>query len=151
MFASIASSSGTVKLRCPCPIASPLIICPIQAWPTSIPDALERAAAIFRALGEPGRLRILTLLAQRAMCVTELADSLVENVSTISQRLKLLRSKRLARSRREGKHIFYALADQHIADLVANAFDHANEPSKEVRREKRPSPKRIGKSQKPSR
>lgn len=96
-------------------------------------DALERAAAIFRALGEPGRLRILTLLAQRAMCVTELADVLVENVSTISQRLKLLRSERLARSRREGKHIYYALSDQHIADLVANAFDHANEPKRTIR------------------
>ncbi len=98
-------------------------------------DALERAAAIFRALGEPGRLRILTLLAQRAMCVTELADVLVENVSTISQRLKLLRSERLARSCREGKYIYYALSDQHIADLVANAFDHANEPKRSARPE----------------
>ena len=96
-------------------------------------EALERAAAIFRALGEPGRLRILAMLAQRAMCVTELAQALAENVSTISQRLKLLRSERLARSRREGKHIFYALADQHIADLVANAFDHATEPLKAAR------------------
>ena len=114
-------------------------------------EGLQRAAAIFRALGEPGRLRILALLAQRPMCVTELAESLDENITTISQRLKLLRSERLAHSRREGKHIFYALADQHIADLVANGFDHANERSKEIRREKQPSPKPLGKSKKSSR
>jgi ArsR family transcriptional regulator len=92
-------------------------------------ESLERAASIFRALGEPGRLRILLLLSRKDMCVTELAHALGDNVSTVSQRLKLLRGERLARSRRDGKHIFYALADQHIAGLVANAFEHANEPS----------------------
>ncbi|HEX4132461.1 MAG TPA: metalloregulator ArsR/SmtB family transcription factor [Pirellulales bacterium] len=90
-------------------------------------ETLERTAAIFRALGDPGRLRILAWLARGPLCVTELAASLDENVSTVSQRLKLLRSERLARSRREGKHIFYALADRHVAELVANALEHANE------------------------
>lgn len=113
--------------------------------------ALDRAAAIFRALGEPGRLRILALLAQRAMCVTELADALAENVSTVSQRLKLLRSERLARSRREGKHIYYALADQHIAELVANAFDHASEPMHPAQPERPARRTRAAKSRKLSR
>jgi ArsR family transcriptional regulator len=89
------------------------------------PEALDRAAGIFRALGEPGRLRVLALLSQKSMCVTELAETLGESVSTVSQRLKLLRSERLAQSRRDGKHIYYALADQHIVELVINGFDHA--------------------------
>jgi DNA-binding transcriptional ArsR family regulator len=89
---------------------------------------LERAAAIFGALGDPGRLRILAMIAERERCVTELAVELDENVSTVSQRLKLLRGERLARSRRSGKHIYYSPADQHIVELVANAFDHAMEP-----------------------
>lgn len=91
------------------------------------PEALDRAAGIFRALGEPGRLRVLALLSQKSMCVTELAETLGESVSTVSQRLKLLRSERLAQSRRDGKHIYYALADQHIVELVINGFDHAIE------------------------
>ena len=91
--------------------------------------SLERAAAIFRALGDPGRLRILVLLARRQqMCVTDLATMLDEQVSTVSQRLRLLRSERLARCRRQGKHMFYGLADDHITQLVENAIAHADEP-----------------------
>lgn len=103
------------------------------------PETLDRAAAIFRAMGDAGRLRILAVLSQRAMCVTELAETLGENLSTISQRLKLLRSERLARSRRDGKHVIYSLADQHVALLVANALDHAVEPHGADRDESAPS------------
>ncbi len=70
------------------------------------------------------------MLARKSMCVTELADALGENVSTVSQRLKLLRSERIAKSHRDGKHIYYALADQHIAELVMNGFEHASEPAR---------------------
>jgi len=92
-------------------------------------EDIARAADIFRALGDPGRLRILTLLIRQERCVTELAEALDENISTVSQRLKLLRSERLAISRREGKHIYYSPADKHIVELVANAIDHAMESS----------------------
>lgn len=97
------------------------------AWGEVGADDLDRTAAIFRALGDSGRLRILTLLVRQDRCVTELAEALKEKISTISQRLKLLRSERLARSRREGKHIYYSLADKHIVELIANALDHAME------------------------
>jgi ArsR family transcriptional regulator len=90
-------------------------------------EACQRAAAIFRALGETNRLRILALLMRGERCVTELAEVLGDGLSAVSQRLRLLRSERLVKSRREGKHIFYALADQHVAELVANALEHAGE------------------------
>lgn len=86
-----------------------------------------RAASIFRALGDPGRLSVLVLLAQQEKCVTEIALALDEQMTTISQRLRLLKSERLVQSRREGKHLFYSLADTHVAHLVANAIDHAQE------------------------
>jgi len=86
-----------------------------------------RAASIFRALGDPGRLKVLALLAQQELCVTEIAVSLDEHMTTISQRLKLLKSERLVHSRRAGKHLFYELSDSHVAHLVANALDHASE------------------------
>jgi DNA-binding transcriptional ArsR family regulator len=108
-------------------------------WAEVDAEDLSRAADIFRALGDPGRLRILTLLAERERCVTELVEVLQEKISTVSQRLKLLRSERLARSRRLGKHIFYSLADKHIVELIANALDHARESTGRGAKAKRPS------------
>jgi len=89
--------------------------------------ALEKASRLFRAIGEPARLRILSRLAQGDMCVTELAASEGESLSTISQRLRVLRSENLIVRRRRGKHIDYGLADQHVMDLVFNALAHATE------------------------
>jgi DNA-binding transcriptional ArsR family regulator len=89
--------------------------------------SLEKASRLFRAIGEPARLRLLSRLAQGEMCVTELAASEKESLSTISQRLRVLRSENLIIRRRRGKHINYALADQHVMDLVFNALAHATE------------------------
>ena len=91
------------------------------------PSSFERAAAIFRVLGEPARLRLVAELLPGEMCVTELASSLGDSLSAVSQRLKLLRSERIVSSRREGKHVFYALADRHISELAINAIAHAAE------------------------
>ena len=98
--------------------------------------ALERASRLFRAIGEPARLRILSRLAQGEMCVTELAAREKESFSTISQRLRVLRSENLIIRRRRGKHINYLLADQHVMDLVFNALAHATERPALVRAER---------------
>lgn len=88
----------------------------------------ERTANIFRALGDVNRLRLLSLLANQEMCVSELTLVLRDNLPAISQRLKLLRAERLVSTRRQGKHVFYRLADQHIAELIANGLAHGEEP-----------------------
>lgn len=97
--------------------------------PVQLPDPLvcARTAAIFRALGDVSRLSLLSLLAQREMCVSELTESLSDNLPAISQRLKLLRSERIVRSRRQGKHVYYSLADNHIAQLISNGLEHGSE------------------------
>jgi DNA-binding transcriptional ArsR family regulator len=95
--------------------------CPASA------EALERASRIFRALGDASRLRLMELLAGGESCVTELVQTLGEKMSTVSQRLRLLRSEGLVRRRREGTHLFYALADEHVLDMVHNALAHAAE------------------------
>ena len=87
----------------------------------------DRAVGIFRALGDASRLRLLELLARSECCVTELVDALGEKFSTTSQRLRILRAAGLISRRREGTHIFYALADRHVADLIGNALAHADE------------------------
>jgi DNA-binding transcriptional ArsR family regulator len=95
--------------------------------PVLRPEALEKAAGVFRALGDTPRLRLLALLAQGGACVTELAEAEKENISTISQRLKVLHHENLVRRTRKGKHIHYALADQHVVELLFNAMAHVTE------------------------
>jgi len=92
-------------------------------------QACERAAAIFRALGDPQRLRMLLLLEASERCVSEICTMLDEPMPAISQRLRLLKSERIVRSRRDGKHVFYALADDHVSRLVTNGVMHAMEES----------------------
>lgn len=95
--------------------------------------ALEYAAGIFRALGDRARLRLLTLLMVGPRCVTELAAELNDNLPAVSQRLKLLKSERIVSSRRQGKHIFYSLDDEHIAQLISTGLSHAAEPVETAR------------------
>jgi ArsR family transcriptional regulator, lead/cadmium/zinc/bismuth-responsive transcriptional repressor len=89
--------------------------------------AIERAARIFRALGEPARIRLLARLAQGEACVTELSELEGESITVISQRLRVLRADNIVGRRRDGKHILYYLADQHVLDLVFNGLAHASE------------------------
>jgi len=96
------------------------------------PKQCQQAAAIFRALGDPSRLQLLALLSKREMCVTELTEHLQDNLPAISQRLKLLRAERLVSTRRDGKHIFYSLADHHIALLIENGLAHGSETDDSV-------------------
>jgi ArsR family transcriptional regulator, lead/cadmium/zinc/bismuth-responsive transcriptional repressor len=88
---------------------------------------LEGASAMFRALGDPSRLRLLARLSEGEVCVSELAALEGEKVSTVSARLQLLHAVRLVKRRREAKHIFYAVADDHVLRLVQNALGHAAE------------------------
>lgn len=95
--------------------------------PASPPIVVERAAALFRALGDSARLSLLERLASGEFCVTELAEATGEGLSTISQRLRTLRSERLLRRRRVGKHVYYTLADHHVVALIQSALAHAAE------------------------
>ena len=92
------------------------------------PRALEQAAAMFRAAGDEGRLRLLARLAQGPECVTELAEAEGEKIATVSARLRLLHGARLVTRRRTARHVTYALADEHVARLIRDALDHAAEP-----------------------
>jgi ArsR family transcriptional regulator, lead/cadmium/zinc/bismuth-responsive transcriptional repressor len=101
---------------------------PARAWP-QLPDGteLEHASAMFRALGDPARLRLLSRLAGGEVCVTELAELEDEKLSTVSARLKTLHDVRLVKRRREAKHIYYSLSDAHVLRLVESAMEHAAE------------------------
>lgn len=91
------------------------------------PVQLDKAAAICHALSDVGRLRLLLWLAQREMCVSELVELEQDKVSSVSARLQMLYAANLVTRRREAKHIFYALADEHVHRLLDNILDHAAE------------------------
>ena len=91
------------------------------------PDALEGLTEIFRVLGDPTRVRILHALSQRELCVGDLAAQLGATESAVSHQLRLLRSARIVRSRREGRMIFYALDDTHVLALFEQGLRHVHE------------------------
>jgi DNA-binding transcriptional ArsR family regulator len=78
-------------------------------------------------MGDAPRLAILHHLAAGEACVGEIVAATGEKFSTVSQRLRVLRGEGLVARRRAGSHVFYAPADRHVTDLVANALAHAGE------------------------
>jgi DNA-binding transcriptional ArsR family regulator len=90
-------------------------------------EAYERAAGFFRAAGDIARLKLLVRLGDAEWCVTELAQAAHVTLPTVSQQLRLLRSEGLVKRRRVAKHVYYALADGHIRDLLRTALEHASE------------------------
>ena len=88
---------------------------------------LADGALLFQALGSPERLQLMERLLDQEHCVSELAQELGEKVTTISQRLQQLHRARLLTKDRRGKHIYYAIADHHVRDLLTSTFDHVEE------------------------
>ena len=88
---------------------------------------LEEGALLFQALGSPERLQLMERLLEQEHCVSQLAQELGEKVTTVSQRLKQLHRARLLTKERRGKHIYYAIADHHVRDLLTSTFDHVEE------------------------
>ena len=91
-------------------------------------SVLTKTAALFHALGDTERLKLMVLLFDGPHCVSELAEETGQSMSMISQRLKILHHAKLVKKQRSGKHIYYTLADDHIVHLLQNAFEHVEEP-----------------------
>lgn len=89
-------------------------------------DTAARLAGIFRALSDPTRVRIVSLLWGSELCVGDLAKGLEMSPSAVSHQLRLLHDLGLVRRRREGRQIFYALDDEHVADLFRQGLDHVS-------------------------
>jgi DNA-binding transcriptional ArsR family regulator len=88
------------------------------------PSTAGQLAQVFRAMADPTRVRILSALTCAEMCVGDIATALNMTVSAVSHQLRLLRELRVVRKRREGKHIYYALDDEHVQELFALGLEH---------------------------
>jgi ArsR family transcriptional regulator len=89
-------------------------------------DTVRRAAELLQAIADPARLALVELISQGEVCVAELVAATGANESTVSQRLRTLRDRRVVSTRRDGKHIFYTLADEHVRELVDAVLEHVD-------------------------
>ena len=90
-------------------------------------DELYDLAEIFKVFGDSTRIKILYVLFESEMCVCDIAQLLNMNQSAISHQLKILKQCRLVKSRREGKAVFYSLADGHVRTIINQGLEHIEE------------------------
>lgn len=95
----------------------------------TLPDeaTLYDLAELFKVFGDSTRIRILYVLFEAEVCVCDLASALNMNQSAISHQLRILKTNRLVKSRREGKSVFYSLADDHVRTILAQGEEHLGE------------------------
>ena len=82
---------------------------------------------LFKVFGDTTRMRILYSLFESELCVCAIAELLGMTQSAISHQLKVLRENKLVASRREGKTIYYFLADDHVRTIIGQGFEHLTE------------------------
>ena len=90
-------------------------------------DELYDLAELFKVFGDSTRIRILFVLFEAEVCVCDLAEILNMTQSAISHQLKILKQNKLVKNRREGKSVFYSLADNHVRTIIAQGREHIEE------------------------
>ncbi len=87
-------------------------------------ELIYEVADFFKVFGDSSRLKLLGLLLQSEMCVTDIAEKLDMSQSAVSHQLRVLRQSRLVKYRREGKTVFYSLDDEHVEDILKEGIAH---------------------------
>ena len=90
-------------------------------------NSMQDLAELFKIFGDTTRIRILFVLFESEMCVCDMAETLNMTQSAISHQLRLLKSNGLIRARRQGKSVFYSLADDHVSTIIQQGWDHIME------------------------
>ena len=90
-------------------------------------DQLYDLAEVFKVFGDSTRIKILYVLFEAELCVCDIAQLLNMTQSAISHQLRILKQNKLVKSRREGKSIFYSLADEHVRTIIDQGRDHIEE------------------------
>lgn len=87
-------------------------------------ETLYDLAEVFKVFGDSTRIRILVVLFESEVCVCDIAEALQMTQSAISHQLKILKQAKLIKNRREGKQIFYSLADEHVKTIISMGLEH---------------------------
>mgnify|MGYP001385280977 CR=1 FL=1 len=89
-------------------------------------DEAQSLADIFKTLADRTRVKMLFALMQKELCVCDLAAVIGASESSVSHQLRILRTNKLVRFRRDGKILYYSLADDHVITLFRQALEHAS-------------------------
>ena len=92
-----------------------------------VEEEIYDVAELFKVLGDQTRVKILFTLIKDEMCVCDIAELLEMSQSAISHQLRVLKQMDLVKNRREGKTVFYSLADGHIKTILSQGIEHINE------------------------
>lgn len=87
-------------------------------------ETLKELADFYKVFGDATRVKILFVLLQAEMCVCDLAETLRMTQSAISHQLRVLKQMKLVKNRREGKTVYYSLADGHIQNIISQGMEH---------------------------
>ena len=90
-------------------------------------ETLEAIAELFKAFGDPTRVRIMSHLLERELCVTDIAEAVELSPSAVSHQLRILKQMHLIKYRREGKNVLYSLADDHVRTILEMGLEHVLE------------------------
>ena len=90
-------------------------------------DLIIDMSDLFKIFGDSTRVKILYALSASEMCVRDIADVLDMTVSAVSHQLSILRRSKLVGTRREGKTVYYSLADDHVTSILAQGYEHITE------------------------
>ena len=93
----------------------------------NMPEVLYDLAELFKIFGDSTRIKILYVLFESEMCVCDIAQLLGMTQSAISHQLRSLKQSRLVKARREGKTVFYSLADGHVRTILDQGMEHVAE------------------------
>lgn len=103
--------------------------CTIENVKSRMPkeETLRELADFYKVFGDATRIRILCVLLQAEVCVCDLAELLNMTQSAISHQLRVLKQMKLVKNRRDGKTVFYSLADGHIQTIISQGMEHIAE------------------------
>ena len=90
-------------------------------------DQLYDLAEVFKVFGDSTRIKILYVLFEAVLCVCDIAQLLKMTQSAISHQLRILKQNRLVKNRRDGKSVFYSLADGHVKTIISQGMEHIQE------------------------
>lgn len=90
-------------------------------------ETLYDLAELYKVFGDSTRIKILYLLLEAELCVCDIAQLLGMKQSAISHQLRILKANKLVKNRRDGKTVFYSLADGHVEMILSQGMEHINE------------------------
>ena len=90
-------------------------------------EILYNLAELFKVFGDSTRVKILYVLFESEMCVNDIAQCLGMTPSAVSHQLRILKTSKLVKFRRDGKTVYYSLDDDHVHDIIALGMDHIAE------------------------